>query len=1106
MENSSQINDVLKELILELTEFNANDPLVNLSHKKSFPWSENPLPISIEEKKILTEAKKLEKEQGIYPLCLGHGSLTFNFKGKSIQSPLFLHEVRPILNKIKSEIIWEVEWDEWQINPFLQKYLELGFEKENADSTDSKGIISKKIASKGIDVDMEIKVIGNFHHHRYALLKDAEGLLSAKDLSSIKSLLIGNSQKEEVLPLGQGWLFPLDGSQEKAISSVLASNTVVQGPPGTGKSQVIANIIGKAIYERNWTLVCSQKRPALEVIEQKMIEKGLGDLCLLRSSRKSTKEVISELKLSWEKMEFTQHQKIEDNFFQLNFDVLQNLLNIYNTNGLVGGMSPKDFLEKNRIKLVSLKKENIDYPDYNLWIQNKKLLDSIPSEIISSLSIVDTSINLSSEYKKVLEKSKDILDKISILGLENENLGTIHSKYQLAQSVHTFSTSFIKKFENLVPKKSKILKLEKQYNLLKTQLISFEIYKDSWVAIPTPGELDYLISKFETQNWSSYFTIRRLHKKWFRHPLHSIKELFQETKRYFEHKIALQNITVVLLGLGFESLESELPSFKSFLSQLNSDVYKQFLELTDDDKNKYGLQFLVYNTLYHDLKSTFNLELKDNPYKRISNLVSEFSKWSIYSKNWSELDKSIKMASQKCNNVNDLEERIISSTWTNFLIQFPSFSAFLTDNFLEKIIQLNKLFNSETNAFSLKIQKQRLDKFNAYHQLMALPNQKLSEEEKKLKIELKKGKSKLIKAFTKQRNLPSIRELMNPDTLLWIQILKPIWLTNPMLLAEDFPLENNLFGIGILDESSQIPLSHGLGSMYRSKRIVIAGDSQQMSPSSFFQSNQSENVSLLDHAAFYLPSYKLQYHYRSENPALIDFSNQHFYNNSLISFPSSGSSEKAIQWHYIENAIYQDGVNLKEAKWTAEFLRSKMKLNAAKLGVVAFSANQLQAILNYFSPQEQSLIEELQDKDLLFFKTLDQVQGDECDEIIISFGYAYSEKGTFDMRFGPVNLDSGSKRLNVLFSRAKKTIHFISSVKSSDFSLSNNESIRILLKWFIHIENPLMENKNIFKVHHFRQLDEKTLEIKNLADWSTNVFDLMSLTLVLKNRGWNLIF
>ena len=37
------------------------------------------------------------------------------------------------------------------------------------------------------------------------------------------------------------------------------------------------------------------------------------------------------------------------------------------------------------------------------------------------------------------------------------------------------------------------------------------------------------------------------------------------------------------------------------------------------------------------------------------------------------------------------------------------------------------------------------------------------------------------------------------------------------------------------------------------------------------------------------------------------------------------------------------------------------------------------------------------------------------------------------MRFGPVNLDQGHKRLNVLFSRAKRKIDFFSSVRYSDF-------------------------------------------------------------------------
>lgn len=53
-------------------------------------------------------------------------------------------------------------------------------------------------------------------------------------------------------------------------------------------------------------------------------------------------------------------------------------------------------------------------------------------------------------------------------------------------------------------------------------------------------------------------------------------------------------------------------------------------------------------------------------------------------------------------------------------------------------------------------------------------------------------------------------------------------------------------------------------------------------------------------------------------------------------------------------------------------------------------------------------------------KNLENVQGDERDAIFISVTYGRNADGNFYHRFGPINQKAGCRRLNVLFSRAKK--------------------------------------------------------------------------------------
>ncbi|NVP02788.1 hypothetical protein HWA77_21500, partial [Photobacterium damselae subsp. damselae] len=83
--------------------------------------------------------------------------------------------------------------------------------------------------------------------------------------------------------------------------------------------------------------------------------------------------------------------------------------------------------------------------------------------------------------------------------------------------------------------------------------------------------------------------------------------------------------------------------------------------------------------------------------------------------------------------------------------------------------------------------------------------------------------------------------------------------------------------------------------------------------------------------------------------------------------------------------------------------------------------------------------------DPLFVKNLENVQGDERDVIFISFTYGPQEKGAANIpqRFGPINSASGWRRLNVLFTRAKKRIQIYSSMTADQIVLNENSSLGV---------------------------------------------------------------
>ena len=65
-------------------------------------------------------------------------------------------------------------------------------------------------------------------------------------------------------------LFRNDDDQLQVYDKLSEASVVVQGPPGTGMSQVIGNLLGNMLNSNKSVLLCSEKKVALDVIENKL--------------------------------------------------------------------------------------------------------------------------------------------------------------------------------------------------------------------------------------------------------------------------------------------------------------------------------------------------------------------------------------------------------------------------------------------------------------------------------------------------------------------------------------------------------------------------------------------------------------------------------------------------------------------------------------------------------------------------------------------------------------------------------------------------------------------------------------------------------------------
>lgn len=283
--------------------------------------------------------------------------------------------------------------------------------------------------------------------------------------------------------------------------------------------------------------------------------------------------------------------------------------------------------------------------------------------------------------------------------------------------------------------------------------------------------------------------------------------------------------------------------------------------------------------------------------------------------------------------------------------------------------------------------------------------------------------------------------------------LKPCFMMGPMSIAQYLVPGKFSFDLVVMDEASQIKPQDALGAVARGGQLVVVGDPKQLPPTSFFErvieddeedpTGIEESESILDATRSMFPARRLRWHYRSQHESLIAFSNHSFYDSDLVLFPSPHKQTETygIQYSRVPRGCFINRKNLEEAKIISESVREHFRYRPDEtLGVVAMSAEQRQHIERAIETlvKDDPMFQEWLDKDTtrqesLFIKNLENVQGDERDVIFISMTYGPQEPGgKVPHRFGPINSNVGWRRLNVLFTRAKKRMHIFSSMGSDD--------------------------------------------------------------------------
>ena len=377
----------------------------------------------------------------------------------------------------------------------------------------------------------------------------------------------------------------------------------------------------------------------------------------------------------------------------------------------------------------------------------------------------------------------------------------------------------------------------------------------------------------------------------------------------------------------------------------------------------------------------------------------------------------------------------------------------------------------------------------------------------------------ILHQVSKKRKLWTVRKLIHTYWEQGLSLLIPCWMASPESISAIFPMEENYFDLVIFDEASQCFVEKAIPVMMRGRQTVIAGDAKQLQPFDMYsvryeEGEMAENEmaleveSLLDLAKNHMEEARLNWHYRSKEEELINFSNQAFYEGKLQVVPTAipeADFLPPLEWVEVPGE-WQNNRNEVEANRVIEVVLQWIGHPALpSIGIVTF---------NYF---QQELIKDLLDKKLeefavsdpqkyeqlqaaihkteneeymgLFVKNIENVQGDERDIMIFSIGYARNDKGKLTTQFGLLNLQGGENRLNVAITRARKKIYAVCSFNPSELATENTKyDGPKLLKSYLQYVKAVSENRTeeAFHILQSQKAPIIAFESNIMADYLEN--------------------
>lgn len=977
-------------------------------------------------------------------------------------------------------------------------------------SLDSGMLQDGKLALKSYALAGLFPQKGSFLFTDYENLEKEFGELSLEELftqhfASDESQTI--PKEEQLFPV-----FPLDASQENVLLKVRqGKNLVVEGPPGTGKSQLIANLVSDYCSRGKKVLVVSQKRAALDVVFERLSKAGFGGfLGLVHDFRADQKVLFQEIKAQIEDIENYQELNRGIDSIQLEreisqysktisrlsekFETFRTALFETETAGIpIKAMYLKADLQKPFFEHFELVK--LDYHHAQDFEKSFKIYHSYLSQVKDSFweSRISFAHFEPAIFPRISQSIKEISDFRS-----NSRIDSLPSLAQLILEKNDFPdelddlTSSLNQLERSILAISSILDSKLLSSITKVQkwlLVAMEKLQHLELAIDAKpenltnleAELDLL--KPKASSWLGKIQANLSKGKF---PL-TFEILSKSNLKFNSGSIyRIQTEVEILKGLneGFAGL-SQIERLD--ISELSAEAITIQLESLNP-----VLNWVFRWKKFADIHALADWNLID--FRHQLSDINELSRsFSSQKTNWKSYlsDAQILEIIQNGFVVDKLDFQI-NQTFSE-LVAFDQFLGALDPvsisifkkmeiHFLTFSLddQLSVFWNSWYLAWIAFLEAKNpvlaeAGSLKAHLELSELKTSILEKRKIARHIALLRLREQVVRGleFNRLGNRLTYRDLLHqvskkrqrwPIRKLVEEMggeifrLLPCWFASPETVSALFPLGQE-FDLVIFDEASQCQVERGLPAMLRGKQVVVAGDSKQLRPSDFYQVKwesdeeglEYEAESLLELAGNFFEKHQLKSHYRSADPALVYFSNTRFYDNQLETLPdyiTSLAGKPAFTWQKVEG-IWSDQVNKMEADEVV--LRVGSILNSSpsdSIGIVTGNYFQMELI------REKLWTAGFQDV-AIKVRNIENVQGDEFDQVILSLGYAPNSEGKLITNFGLLGKSGAENRLNVAITRSRKMMHVISSIEPADFRPSQlkNPGLELLREFLAFVKD-----------------------------------------------------